>query len=252
MVYLAAALCAAVGVSVRASSWLTAGIALLGVGALVHGAAMWRIHARDPVPQVTDLPFAVSVMAWIGTLAFLALLPFVRGRGLAVAVAPLSFLGVVFAALGFESRMVVTDPHPFWSHVHVLLASGGLAVLGIAGAAGILYLVHHAALKSKRRGSPHSALPSLETLDRVNALSLALGFLLLSLGLLTGVLWVDARGGELWASRHAVATLLAWVTYAAIVVVRFARPRTARSSAAGSAAAFGILVVAVIGIEVLA
>jgi ABC-type uncharacterized transport system permease subunit len=122
--------------------------------------------------------------------------------------------------------------------------------LGLAGAAGFLYLIHHRQLKSKRRAAPQSFLPSLETLDRVNSIALALGFLLLSLGLVTGVFWTRAQVGDLWAAGwHANATALAWLTYASIVAVRFGRPRTARSAAAGATAAFAILVVAVIGIE---
>ncbi len=253
LVYLGAAIMAAIGVTAHARRWLDAGVIALGVGALVHGFAMWKLHELDPVPQLTDLPFAVSLMSWLGTVTFLALLLFVRGRGLVIAVAPLSFLGAVFATFGFgPEASAAVDPHPLWSHLHILLASAGLAVLGLAGAAGLLYLIHHHQLKSKGRAAPHSFLPPLETLDRVNAISLVIGFLLLSLGLLSGVLWTNAQAGQLWVSSwHANGTLLAWLTYASIVAVRFGRPRTARSAAAGATAAFAILILAVIGVEAL-
>ncbi len=251
LVYLAAAILAAVGVTAHTRRSLDAGVAALGVGALLHSIAMWKLHELDPVPQLTDLPFAVSLMSWLGTVGFLALLFFVRGRGLVIAVAPLSFIGTFFASVSFDpSRQAASSSEPLWSHLHVLLASAGLAVLGLAGAAGLLYLIHHRQLKSKRRAAPHSFLPSLETLDRVNSIALVLGFVLLSLGLVTGILFTKAQTGELWpAGWHANATALAWVVYASIVAVRFARPRTARSAAAGATAAFAILVIAVIGIE---
>lgn len=254
LIYLAAAVLAAVGVTAHTRRSIDAAVVALAIGAVVHGFAMWILHELDPVPQLTDLPFAVSLMSWLSTVTFLALLVFVEGRGLVIAVAPLSFLGAFFAAVAFDPEVrVAADPEPLWSHLHVLLASGGLAVLALAGAAGLLYLIHHRQLKSKRRAAPHSFLPSLETLDRVNAIALAVGFLLLSLGLLTGILWTNAQGGGFWTSSwHANATALAWVTYASIVAVRFGRPRSARSAAAGATAAFAILVVAVIGIEALA
>jgi ABC-type uncharacterized transport system permease subunit len=250
-VYLAAAILAAIGVTAHTRRLIDAAIVVLALGAVLHGFAMWMLHELDPVPQLTDLPFAVSLMSWLGTIVFLGLLALVRGRGLVIAVAPLSFLGAFFASLSFGSVDPTASPAPpLWSHLHILLASAGLAVLGLAGAAGLLYLIHHRQLKSKRRAAPHSFLPSLETLDRVNSISLVLGFLLLSLGLVTGVLWTKAQLGEFWtASWHANATALAWLTYASIVAVRFGRPRTARSAAAGATAAFGILVIAVIGIE---
>ena len=130
----------------------------------------------------------------------------------------------------------------------MLLASGGLALLGVAGAAGLLYLIHHRAIK-RHRVAPHSALPSLESLDRANALALALGFLLLSLGVLTGVLWVETREGRLWpGGLHANATLLAWLAYAGLVLARFGAGGGARFSALGSAAGFAMLLVTVVGI----
>ena len=65
-------------------------------------------------------------------------------------------------------------------------------------------------------------------------------------------LWTNAQTGQLWVSSwHANGTLLAWLTYASIVAVRFGRPRTARSAAAGATAAFAILILAVIGVEAL-
>ena len=73
------------------------------------------------------------------------------------------------------------------------------------------------------------------------------------MGLFTGVLWTWREAGSLWLSGwHANATALAWLVYACIVAVRFGRPRTARSAAAGATAAFAILIVAVIGVEAVA
>ncbi len=253
MAYLAATAAAAVGMAGRIPRGVEAGVVLVGVGALLHAFAIWGLHAEDPVPQLTDLPFAVSLMAWLSVVTYLAMLLLFRGRGMVVAVAPLAFSGAIFASFGFDVDVRQgVDDHPFWSHLHVLLASAGLSVLSLAGVAGLLYLVRDRQLKSKRKSSGRSGLPSLETLDRVLAVTLAFGFLLLTAGLATGVLWVNALTGGFWPSGwHANATFVAWLTYAAIVGVRFWRPRSARSAASGATAAFGILLAAVIGVQVL-
>jgi ABC-type transport system involved in cytochrome c biogenesis permease subunit len=121
----------------------------------------------------------------------------------------------------------------------------------VAGAAGVLYLVHHRAIKLHRVG-PHSALPSLENLDRANALASALGFLFLSLGMLTGVLWVETREGRLWpGGLHANATLAVWLLYAALIAARLATKQGARRSAQGAAAGFALLLVVVVGVGML-
>ncbi len=87
-----------------------------------------------------------------------------------------------------------------------------VALLAVAGVAGALYLRRHRTIKSKRPSTTRVSLPSLEALDRVNAISLVVGFLLLSLGVVTGVLWTQAVDGRLWpATAHANATLVAWL-----------------------------------------
>lgn len=248
--YLAASVAAVVGLGVRARRWLRFGVWLLALAAVLHGLAFFELHLLTPTPALTELPLAVSLAAWLLALSFLALQLRVPGRGLAVIVAPAAFLGTVFAAFSASAPGAPEPGSALWSHLHVLLASGGLALLGVAGAAGLLYLVHHRAIK-RHRAAPHSPLPSLESLDRANALALALGFLLLSLGVVTGVLWVETREARLWpGGLHANATLLAWFVYAALVFARFGAGGNARLSALGSAAGFALLLVAVVGIGV--
>lgn len=246
--YLAASLAAVAGLGVRARRGLQLGIWLLALAAVLHGFAFVALHRQHPTPSLTELPLAVSLASWLLALFFLALQLRVPGRGLAVLVAPAAFLGTVFESFAVSPPEAAEPGSPLWSHLHVLLASGGLALLGVAGAAGLLYLVHHRAIK-RHRVARQSALPPLESLDRANALALALGFLLLSLGVVTGVLWVETREGRLWpGGLHANATLLVWLAYAGLVAARFGAGGSARFSALGSAAGFALLLVAVVGV----
>jgi len=240
------------GLGARARRWLEIGVALLALAAALHGIAFFELHRLQPTPALTDLPLAVSLAAWLLVLSFLALQLRLRTRALAVLVAPAAFLGTVFAAFSAAAPGDTESGSALWSHLHVLLASGGFALLGVAGAAGALYLVHHRAIKSKRRIAPQSALPSLENLDRANALASALGFLFLSLGVVTGVLWVETREGRLWpGGLHANATLAVWLVYAGLIGARFATKQGARQSALGAATGFALLLVVVIGIGAL-
>jgi ABC-type transport system involved in cytochrome c biogenesis permease subunit len=252
--YLAASIAAVAGLSVRVRRALVVGVWLLAVAVVLHGLAFFELHGREPTPALTELPLAVSLASWLLVLSFLVLQLRVPGRGLAVLVAPAAFLGTVFAAF---SASAPAAPEPstassaLWSHLHVLLASGGLALLGVAGAAGVLYLVHHRAIK-RHRVTRHSALPSLEALDRVNALGLALGFLLLTLGVVTGSLWVQTSEGRLWpGGLHANTTLGVWCVYALLLLQRFGTDESARRAALGSAVGFALLMLVVVGIGAL-
>lgn len=250
--YLAASAAAVSGLGVRGRRFLGIAVGLLALAAALHGLAFFELHRLRPTPQLTDLPLAVSLAAWLLVLSFLALQLRLRTRALAVLVAPAAFLGTVFAAFSAAAPQEGETGSALWSHLHVLLASGGLALLGVAGAAGVLYLIHHRAIKGKRVVGPPSALPSLENLDRANALASALGFLLLSLGVVTGVLWVETREGRLWpGGLHANATLAVWLVYAVLIGARLATRQGARQSALGAAVGFALLLAVVIGVGAL-
>jgi ABC-type uncharacterized transport system permease subunit len=250
--YLLASLAAVAGLGLRVPAAQRAGTALLGLGAALHAAAFWQLHTLTPTPSLTELPLAASLMAWLAAVSFLALLTRVRGLALSALVAPAAFLGAFAGAIWLRVRTGSAEElHPMLAHLHVVLASAGFALLGVAGAAGALYLAHHRAIKAKRAYA-RSALPSLEALERANAAALALGFTLLSLGVLTGVLWVLESEGRLWPGGvHANATLAAWALYAAIAVARFGLHESARRAALQSALGFALLLVTVVGLRVL-
>jgi ABC-type uncharacterized transport system permease subunit len=252
--YLAAGIGALLGVVVgsdrmeRGAAW---GLAL---GAGVQGLGFATLHRLEQAPAITDLPMAVGLMTWMGVLSLLALMWRLRIPALAAVIGPVAFLAAFVAAM-----RIVDQPEPgivpsgSWPHVHVLLGSAGLGLLGLAGIAGVFFLVEHRRLKAKRSIGGGGVLPSLEALDRVNAVALAAGFPLLTLGLMTGVLWLQAVHGVFWfGTSHEVWMVIAWGIYAGLALARFVGHQGARQAAASAVAGFCFLVFAVVGIGVLA
>jgi ABC-type transport system involved in cytochrome c biogenesis permease subunit len=252
--YLAAGLLAWLGMALRAPRLERGAVLTLLAGAALHVLAFTRLHELEPTPPLTDLPTAVSFMACVGTLFFLALMRWLRLAGLAVLVAPLAFVSVFFAALRLrEAAPEAALGSGSWPHAHVLLASAGLALLGVSGLAGALYLTEHRRLKAKRPLEPGVPLPSLEALDRVNRVALAAGFPLLTLGVVAGMIWVESVYGRPWTgAHHETWSALAWAVYAVLAALRFAGSQGARQAAASAVGGFALLLFAVIGVELLA
>ena len=253
-IYLVAAVAAALGFTLPSERLSRAAVLGLSLGVVVHAMAFWQLHEGESTPPLTDLAYVVPFVVWMLTVFYLLLMIRVRLIGLAVVVAPLAFIGTFVEFLGAPAVESGAQPaSPIWSHIHVLLASAGLALLAVAGVAGGLYVARHRTIKSKRPSAIRLPLPSLEALDRVNALSLVVGFLLLSLGVVTGVLWTQAVDGRLWpATAHANATLVAWLVLAVLVAARFGAGQGARQSALSSMAGFTLMLLAVIGAGMLA
>ena len=169
---------------------------------------------------------------------------------IAAVIGPIAFVTVFAGSLGGPSEPASTAVSGTWPHAHVLLASAGLSLLGLAGLAGVIFLIEHRLLKSKKSLDRRLPLPSLEALDRVNAVTLSVGFLVLTLGVITGMIWLQTAYGRPWSgSAHETWSFVAWVVYAALVVSRFVKKQGSRHAAASAVGAFVFLLFAVIGLE---
>lgn len=253
--YLVASLMAGAAFTLARPGLARAAVGILAAGALAHGASFSLLHTLDPPPPLTHLPSALSFMAWVGTLGFLVLVWRAKLAGLVVLVAPMAFLGVMAAwwsREGGQTAEIVTGAGSM-PHAHVLFASAGLALLGLAGLAGALFLVEHRRLKRKRPLAGGGAWPSLEALDRAGAFAIAAGFPLLTVGVLTGALWLREDVGVFFSgSAHETFCLVAWAIYGVLVAQRFAARLPARRLAVSALGGFALLGVAVLGVELLA
>jgi ABC-type uncharacterized transport system permease subunit len=251
--YLSAGLVAGVGLALETRRFERVSIGLLALGALLHGISFSLLHKLVPPPPLTDIAAATSYMAWVGTLSYLLLLSRTRLQRLMVLVAPASFLGAFLAAI----RLPAAAPAPVsatgsWPHAHVLLASAGLSLLGLAALAGAMFLVEHRRLKSKRPLHVRMPLPSLEALDRVNAVALSVGFPLLTLGVLTGMMWLQTAFGTMWTgSAHETWCVVAWAVYGLLVAARFVAQQGSRQAAASAVGGFALLFFSVVGMELI-
>ena len=249
--YLASSVAGGVALASPGSRARHSSLWLLAAGALAHLVSFAFLHRTQPTPQLTDLPAVASLTACLAIIAYLAFLRRARWDALVVWMAPVGFLGSFVGALRLPHA---SGAHLLgsgsWPHAHVLLASAGLALMGVAGFAGVAFLRESSRLKRKRSAGPR--LPSLETLDRVNVAALAVGFPLLTFGVLTGVLWLQGADGRWWTgSAHEIWTTLAWGIYAALVLARFAARQSARNAALSAVGGFAFLLFAVLGVGIV-
>jgi ABC-type transport system involved in cytochrome c biogenesis permease subunit len=252
-IYLAAGLGALLGVVLPAPRMLRGATWGLLLGALVHGLAIATLHRLDPPPSLTDLPTAVSFTAGIAVIFLLVLMRRLRVASLTAVAGPVAFLAVFIGALRLPHASESSFGAGSWPHAHVLLSSAGLALLGVAGLAGLFFLIEHRRLKRKRPMGRESKLPSLEALDRINVAALAVGFPLLTLGVVTGIFWVHEALGRVWTGAdHESWLAIAWAIYAGLVLARFVGHQGSRQAAASALAGFAFLLFAVVGVGLLA
>ena len=115
--------------------------------------------------------------------------------------------------------------HPVWQAVHLTGVYLGTLGSGVAAVAGAMYLYVERQFKAKTNPTALMRIASLERLERLIIQSATLGFALLTLGLVSGVviLW-DRRDlpAGWWASPKVLLATAAWAVYAVVMNVRTA------------------------------
>jgi len=131
--------------------------------------------------------------------------------------------------------------HPAWQIVHLAGVYLGTASAAIAAIAGGMYLYVQRRLKRKANLRGIGRLASLERLETLIIRGATLGFALLTLGLLAGLVILVDRGAPVelawWYSPKIVIATLAWLVYALLMNIRhttfFRGPRAAWLSITG-------------------
>jgi len=225
---------------------------LLVIGVVCHGAGFVALHARTPLIPLESFPAALSLIGWLVPTSYLYALRIasVRGVGHWVAMAGAAFTSLALVGLWRYSAdaSAIEPPGGSWSHAHVLLSTFGFSLLALTSLAGLAYLAKRSALK--RNQASRFGLPSLESLDRMEHVTLGLGFSLLSLGVLTGFVWGQTRGLSLW-TQHSRWLIIAWAVYLVPIGMRLVRHQHGDRPARLVVAGFGFLAFSYIGIRLL-
>ena len=133
-------------------------------------------------------------------------------------------------------------------HVTATLLSY-LAFLG-AFLTGVLFLIQERQLKRKTMGLLFHRLPSLDTLDRFNFLAIGIGFGLLTVGTIGGMISVSVRFGRWWTGDPAeYVTVLLWVSYLVLWLTRLRATLRGRRVALLSILGFSLAVFTLVGIS---
>jgi ABC-type transport system involved in cytochrome c biogenesis permease subunit len=164
--------------------------AILGCGALAHTFIIgMQTMQRGHVP-LGSATAAISTFVWLLALAYLYTEMASEERAMGVFIVPLLVLLQllpVFAPLPERRAAVLDSP---WFGIHVSSLIFAYASFGLACVIGVTYVLLFKEIKAKHLGFFYDRLPSLQTLDTMNARAVAIGWAFLTFGVIIGVIWV--------------------------------------------------------------
>lgn len=208
-------------------------LAALGFGFVTHTAALvvdWAQTGRYPLFQLRE---SLSFLAWTLVVAYALALYRYRAQALGVLTLPFVALLTFNAAImnpaggaGDVSRAAeaaVTNGAGAWLllPVHTTLVIGAYSAFFVVFIAGVMYLLQERELRLKTFSAIFHRLPSLSTVDDIGSVAAGIGFTLLTLGILTGMIWSSARVGRIWQhDPKEIFAALTWLLYLVLLHYR--------------------------------
>jgi cytochrome c-type biogenesis protein CcsB len=168
---------------------------------------------------------------------------------------PFAFLFIAYASLapGVSDRIDPLIPalQSNWLHVHVITCFLSYASFALSCGISILYLLK---LRQKEKGQKEASLPALfPPLDSLDALiykTIAVGFPLLTIGIVTGAAWANYAWGSYWSwDPKETWSLITWFVYAIFLHARFAREWRGKCTAALSIIGFAAVIFTYFGVN---
>lgn len=222
---------------------------VLGGAVVSHVAfltANWMVAGTVPT---ADIHQALAVTSLIVVLVFLLT---ARSRKrlqvLGAFITPVTLLLFLGAAFRRGVGEVPEGVRSALLPVHVGVNVLGLAAFAMAFAAALAYVIQDRQLRKKKLGGLMERLPALDVLDSLGLRAVLIGFPLLTVGVVTGTIWaVRLNPGSFGLSAAQGFGLLAWILFAAVLLLRVAAGWRGRKAAWGTMLGFLSTVAVLVG-----
>jgi cytochrome c-type biogenesis protein CcsB len=228
-----------------------AGFYLLIAGFVCHTLAVGYAYVISGHIPAHNLSGTLLVTGWVVSGVFIVFQYKFRLKVLGIYVAPLLTL-VVFIASKLPNTPLLTKNvfNSFWLVFHIITAFVGDAAFALACGVGLFYLAQERAIKMKFRGFLFRRLPSLELIDNTGYACIAVGFTMLTIGLITGMVYAKMIWGKFWSwDPKEIWSGITWLLYATLLHGRVSVGWRGRKAAIMSIIGFAVLLFTFFGVN---
>ena len=228
--------------------------ALLFVAGILHTTAMFRRGFWFDRCPVNNLYEATTFLLWTIVAAYLVAGAWPRLRFVGAFAAPLLFCVGVFAMMPRLDNPYGSHPEfkHDWVSLHAALILLSYGAFGLSSVAGLMYLTQEHDLKFHKMRAVFSLLPPIQRLELVIGRLLAAGFVLLTVGLVIGAVWLKLPDGVSFLDDPKVHwSLLVWLLYLALLVMNWRFAQGGRRFAWGAVGCFLFVLLTFWGVNLM-
>ena len=209
VLYFAAMLVQMIAVTMGKGKLEKPALLVFAAGLALHtGYTVWRGILAGRLPLANQFEFA-SGFAWACAVMGIAMHARLRQKWVLTASMPAAFLVLSYAALQpMEIKEIMPALRSTWFGLHIGSAIFSYAAFAIAGGLGVYYLVQ------ERRGADTTSI-AMRQVDYMGYRMVCLGFLLLTVVILSGAIWAEQAWSRWWSwDPKETWALITWIIYA--------------------------------------
>lgn len=204
---------------------------------------------------LSNLYESLIFFAWTIILLYMLVEWRTKNRSMGAFATPLAFLAMAYASspkISDSIQPLIPALKSNWLIAHVITCFFGYAAFALAFAMSIMFLL-------KRLEKPETKnvflrlIPGGHLLDDLSYQMVAIGFLLLTLGIITGAVWAHSAWGSYWTwDPKETWSLITWLVYAAFLHSRMMRGWRGKKLAILSIVGFCCVLFTYFGVNYLA
>ncbi len=208
-------------------------LGLVACGLVFHTLFLVLLGIERGHFPITNLPESLCVFAWFISLFFIVSGLRYRINVLGAFILPLVSVLTIFSQVIWEENHSIPPLlKSGWVYFHAGIAFLAYAAFFLTFISGIMYLIQEAELKEKKFRFLYFRLPSLQVCDELMRRSLYVGFIAMSLTIITGAFWAQQAWGRFWSwDPKETASLITWGIYFVLLNYRFSNKWRGRRAA---------------------
>lgn len=205
---------------------------------------------------LSNLYESLVFFSWTLMLLYLILEWRTKNRTIGAFVTPLVFLAMAYASfspnISSHIQPLIPALKSNWLISHVITCFFGYAAFALSFGVSIMYLLKR--LDTAEKDNRFLGLiPSAAILDDLNYQMIVIGFLMLTLGIITGSVWAHSAWGTYWSwDPKETWSLITWLVYASVIHTRLVKGWKGKKIAILSIVGFACVLFTYFGVNFLA
>jgi cytochrome c-type biogenesis protein CcsB len=176
---------------------------------------------------LSNLYESLIFFSWAIILLYIIVEKRTGNRSIGAFVTPLAFLSLAYASFSDNIKDGIQPLVPAlqsnWLTAHVVTCFFGYAAFALSFGISLMYFIKMSE-GPDNKGAFLDHIPGLDILDELSYQMVVIGFLLLTLGIITGSVWAHSAWGSYWTwDPKETWSLVTWLVYAALLHARLIR-----------------------------